>query len=185
MPWTPLSERWASLPLVLAGPVLRRVQPDLVTVWVAVKTHQQVTLLVLDAAGDTVLTGARETAQLGPGCHLVAVTARPATAQAPRLRPGVLYHYDLAFGGALRLRSPGVVAADYTRPGEPVSALGYGSDDALPSFSLPPADPAAWTSRSACRGSADRGRQCSTVSGRCRARGRQAGGRGQPRSSTR
>jgi len=43
---------------------------------------------------------------------------------------------------------------------------------------------AAWTSRSTCRGPADRG-SARPVSGRCHARGRQAGGRGQPRSRTR
>jgi hypothetical protein len=43
---------------------------------------------------------------------------------------------------------------------------------------------AAWTSRSRCRGPADRG-SARSVSGRCRARGRRAAGRGQPRSRTR
>jgi hypothetical protein len=142
MPWTPLSDRWASLPLVLAGPILRRVQPDLVTVWVVLKEYQAVTLLVLDTAGNTVLTGTRATSRLGVGCYVVAVTARPATEQAPRLQPGTLYRYNVVFGEFLQLRSSGVIADSYLRPGEPVSALGYGSEDALPSFSLPPADPA-------------------------------------------
>jgi hypothetical protein len=43
---------------------------------------------------------------------------------------------------------------------------------------------AAWTSRSTCRGSADRG-SARPVSGRCRARGRRATGLGQPPSGTR
>src|SRR5580700_6007128 len=43
---------------------------------------------------------------------------------------------------------------------------------------------AAWTSRSTCRGPAHRG-SARPVSGRCRARGRRAAGRGQPRSRTR
>jgi hypothetical protein len=42
---------------------------------------------------------------------------------------------------------------------------------------------AAWTSRSTCRGPADRG-SARPVSGRCRARCRRAAGRGQPRSRT-
>lgn len=43
---------------------------------------------------------------------------------------------------------------------------------------------AAWASRSTCRGPAGRG-SARPVSGRCRARGRRAAGRGQPRSRTR
>ena len=43
---------------------------------------------------------------------------------------------------------------------------------------------AAWTLRSTCRGPADRG-GARPVSGRWRARGRRAAGRGQPRSRTR
>ena len=35
MGWTPLRERINELPLVLAGPILRRTEPDSVTVWVA------------------------------------------------------------------------------------------------------------------------------------------------------
>ena len=35
MPWTPLAARFETLPLILAGPMPRRVAPRSVTVWVA------------------------------------------------------------------------------------------------------------------------------------------------------
>ncbi len=137
MPWTPLSDRWNQVPLILAGPILRRVEANLVTVWVAVKSHQEVTLLVFDESRTVLFTGTRETEQLGPGVHVVTVTARPPAGQP--LQPGRRYQYNLGFG-VQNLWTPGVVGANYNGQGK--SLLGYGADDALPSFSLPPADPA-------------------------------------------
>ena len=141
MPWTPLSERWASLPLVLAGPILRRVEKDLVTVWVVSKEPYVVNLLIFDAAGKVIMRGKRTTVSFGPGFHVATVTARPESAKATHLKPGVRYSYNVSWGDVLHLKTPGVFAADFTLPGQGKSLFGYGADDALPSFSLPPSDP--------------------------------------------
>ena len=141
MPWTPLSDRWNAVPHILAGPILRRVEANLVSVWVATKASYEIELLVFDDAGNVLFTGTRRNVHVGAGCFIVVVTARPPANQP--LRPGQTYRYNVALTEALHLKTPGVVAAGaYALPGEGMSRLGYGADDALPSFSLPPADPA-------------------------------------------
>ena len=79
--WMPLAERLERLPLVLAGPIPRRVEPDSVTIWVALRAPRRVTLRVYrrDAvSGDLAerLAGLRHTVRLGERLHMVAVTAR-------------------------------------------------------------------------------------------------------------
>src|SRR5258707_674272 len=69
MPWTPLAERFLNLPLILAGPMLRRSEPRAVSVWLALKEPRRVTLRIYarDAGGDLVqqLEGTRHTVRLG------------------------------------------------------------------------------------------------------------------------
>ncbi|MET9479621.1 hypothetical protein [Streptomyces sp. NPDC006638] len=153
---------FAALPLVLAGPVLRRVDSDSVTVWLALKEARKVTLDVFEGANgvrtpaDTVMSGTRVTTPLGPHLHLVAVTARARPAAPPdgegpvatsaRLRPGTLHRYALRFGAAgapgadvpadaQGLLTPGVIAAtaDAAR-----GALLYPGVADLPGFVTPP-----------------------------------------------
>src|SRR6266699_87010 len=80
MPWTPLAERFSALPLILAGPILRRTEPHAVTVWLALKESSMVTLRIYtqDIAGTLIeqFSGTRHTVRLGDHLHLVAVTAR-------------------------------------------------------------------------------------------------------------
>lgn len=113
MSWTPLSDRVQRLPLILAGPILRRTEPDAVTVWVALRKPCQVTLSVystefgngLVVVGGTedrspLLQGMRSTVALGSHLHIVAVTAQSVgreERQAGSLVPGQIYVYDLAF----------------------------------------------------------------------------------------
>ena len=139
MAWSSLSDRWSSLPTVIAGPILRRVEAASVTVWVVTRTRQSVALSVFDADGPAVLMGQRDTVALGPGCHVVAVTARPVEGSSG-LVPGHRYHYNMWFNTGSTLHTPGIIAPVYALAGQGQSVLGYGSDDALPSFSLPPAD---------------------------------------------
>src|SRR5215211_5872191 len=91
MPWTSLSATLDDKPHVLAGPLLRKVTPDSVTVWLALRQGARVTLKVAEAATERML-GSRHTVAIGTNLHLVAVTA---TGQA--LAPGAVYEYDLAF----------------------------------------------------------------------------------------
>lgn len=107
----------AQLPLVLAGPVLRRTTPQAVTVWLALGQACRLELRVLATAaagkhlGEVQLRGQASTVRLGPGLHVVAITARsseqsasPVPGRSPDcdsgsvgLVPGQLYAYDLAF----------------------------------------------------------------------------------------
>lgn len=106
MGWKPLRERLDNLPLVLAGPIVRRVDSRSVTVWVALKQSQRVILKVFDLDGQLILQGDRETVQLGINLHVVAVTAA-----VPRdlLVYGNSYLYDLEFAGGKGLGYPGVI----------------------------------------------------------------------------
>ncbi len=77
--WTPLAERFHKLPLILAGPILRRTEQHAVTVWLALKEPQMVTLRIYakDDTGNLLeqMSGTRRTIRLGDHLHLVAVTA--------------------------------------------------------------------------------------------------------------
>ncbi|MEU9337223.1 hypothetical protein AB0D49_29365 [Streptomyces sp. NPDC048290] len=147
-----------ALPLVLAGPVVRRVDHTGVTVWLALKAPRKVTLDVYEGAtGDLpatpALTGTRVTARTGEHLHIVAVTAKPPAGGT--LKAGTIHRYALRFGeditapttpvpgDAPGLFTPGVVAATGA---EARAALLYqstpGAPD-LPSFITPADRPAA------------------------------------------
>ncbi len=155
MSWTPLAERFSALPLILSGPILRRVEPGSVTVWLALKEPRRVTLRVYaDEAGVLVpqLEGTQHTMRLGDCLHMVAVTARVGTASDSVLQWGGLYYYDLFFQaddasvapdmpvheGAAHLDTAGILNVDPAQASacQRLVYPGY----ALPSFVLPPAD---------------------------------------------
>ena len=154
MSWTPLAQRFTALPLILAGPLLRRVEPQSVTVWLALKESRRVTLRVYarNDAGDLVLQceGTRRTIRLGNNLHIVAVTAN-AGMDTP-LRWGGLYYYDMFFqaddhAGTLdtpvpesgaHLDTPGILNIDPSQA-DPLHRLVYPGHP-LPSFVLPPED---------------------------------------------
>src|SRR5439155_24301829 len=99
MSWTPLAERFTALPLILSGPLLRRVEPQSVTVWLPLKEPRPVTLRVYarNDAGGLVLQceGTHPTIRLGNNPHIFAVTAR---ASAATLLPwGGAYYSDPVF----------------------------------------------------------------------------------------
>ncbi len=148
MSWKPVSEGYGSLslrdrlkhlPLILAGPILRRTESHAVTVWVALQAPHEVTLKVYatDANGSTIqgllLEGTHSTVALGQHLHIVAVTAKPISHY--QLEPGQIYAYDLNFGThehnlSQALNSPilfSQVTVSYFR-------------HQLPTFAMPPAD---------------------------------------------
>jgi hypothetical protein len=154
MSWIPLAERFSALPLILAGPLLRRVEPQSVTVWLALKEACTVTLRVY-AREDTggfvqQCEGTHHTIRLGNHLHLVAVTAH--TSGDALLHWGGLYYYDLFFhvddrSGSLdapvpetapHLDSPGILNIDPSQA-DPLHRLVYPGHP-LPSFVLPPED---------------------------------------------
>lgn len=126
------------LPLILAGPVLRRTEADAVTVWLALKEPRQVTLRVYLTEREQVyveqwlLEGTRTTIHLGQHLHLVAVTAKPIDGS--RLEPGKIYAYDLSFDG---IDSP-LYQALHSK-NFPSVTISYFNHN-LPTFALPPDD---------------------------------------------
>lgn len=129
MGWTRLRERINQLPLVLAGPILRRVEPNSVTVWVTLKESRTVTLAIFDINKKVLLTGRRKTTQLGRNLHVVAVTAKSPNAA---LLYGENYLYNLAFNPGETLNKPGVISLSGS-----IEAITYPQYD-LPSFALGP-----------------------------------------------
>ena len=71
------------LPLVIAGPILRHVQTNEVTVWLALKQPETVVLRVLETSengsrlGRTILACRHRTVALGENLHVLAITAMP------------------------------------------------------------------------------------------------------------
>ncbi|MBV6621556.1 MAG: hypothetical protein KI793_01150 [Rivularia sp. (in: Bacteria)] len=131
MGWTPLRERIDKLPLVLAGPILRRTEPDSVTVWVALKASRHVTLTIFDKNHNFLFESTRTTARIGINLHVVAVTAKSTQ---NILTNDEVYLYDLHFGNGELLSSPGILTTSGSL--EDITYPQY----KLPSFSLPAKD---------------------------------------------
>ncbi|MFB2934775.1 PhoD-like phosphatase [Aerosakkonemataceae cyanobacterium BLCC-F154] len=140
MSWTPLCDRIDRLPLILAGPILRRTEPNAVTVWVALKEPRNVTLKVYSTAngkGEVIdrllLVGRSYTMPLGQFLHVVAVTAKSSVVAENQLQPGEIYAYDLEFGNT------NLVEALNFESGFPEVTISYFSHQ-LPTFAMPPND---------------------------------------------
>lgn len=142
-----LASRLASLPPLLAGPVLRQVTENAVTVWVVLKRSYNVKLDVLGSDSDTatpIISGSIQTTALGTNLHVAAVTARSA-GLLDKLAEGNVYFYNLTFtvGGGSPVQLKFSQALTPEGPGQtPVhvqSVFGCGSYS-LPSFVLPPKD---------------------------------------------
>lgn len=126
---TNLTSRIAAVPLILCGPILRRVSATSVTVWVALKRRSDVTLTIYDADTPRFASTPATPSKIGEHLYVVAVTAT-----APKekvLVRGTIYGYDLSFdiGG---LGATGV----YSQTGG-LSALSYATYT-RPTFVIPP-----------------------------------------------
>ncbi|MBF2065114.1 MAG: hypothetical protein IGS39_11935 [Calothrix sp. C42_A2020_038] len=131
MGWIPLRERLDTLPLVLAGPILRRTDNYSVTVWVALKQSRTVTLVILDTDKNALITARKKTIQVGANLHIVVITAQ---SDHPVLNDGENYLYNLAFNSAETLNTPGILNSEGS-----ILDIAYPEFD-LPSFALPPSD---------------------------------------------
>lgn len=145
------------MPLILAGPILRRTERKAVTVWLALKAPRQVELKVYSTEGGTgeivdrpLLQGTGSTVQLGKYLHVVAVTAIPIDSNC--LTSGQIYAYDIEFADSRESRS-GIPGLENERenlisclwPATPdLSPLGAQTisyfDHQLPTFALSPDD---------------------------------------------
>ncbi len=155
---------------ILAGPILRRVERDLVTVWLALSSPATVEVELFRGQGPRSALGPPvdrrppttptdlTTVRVGEHLHVVASIWEPA--QAVGLDPGELYSYDLlitpANGSPARLGDLGLLS-DHADPPAWL-ALGY-QDGWLPSFATVPADLADLRIvQGSCRGSTETGR---------------------------
>ncbi len=136
-----LVNRLGNLPLILAGPILRRVTDKSVTVWVAVRDSAEVTLEIYsgdpDARVKIVTSPPRPTIAIGRSLHILAITVQV------NLTPGVVYTYDMFFDIPVhvsQLQLSGSVPRQMSavRPTDVPNPLSYPPFN-LPSFSLPPA----------------------------------------------
>ncbi len=139
MVWIPLRERLHQLPLVLAGPILRRTEPASVTVWLALRRSCDVKLQIYathqaDAKLAAIqLQGQRSTVAVGQHLHIVAVTASVGQA----LQPGQIYAYDLIF--EIPNREPQRLRQALNTDQAPLVPISY-FEHGLPTFLLPPTD---------------------------------------------
>jgi hypothetical protein len=147
------------LPLLLAGPVLRRVEPGLVSVWLAFSQPSRAILKVWEGRAETgradpfVTSVETPTLRVGAKLHVVQVTAQlaalapqPAGMAGASFEPDSLYSYDLEIRkladppgaepqtlATLHLLEEGVV------DGVPRLPLGF-EPGLLPGFAPPPSD---------------------------------------------
>ena len=136
-----LSNRLNQLPLILAGPMLRRTESQAVTVWLALQQASIVNLQVYatengqgEIISNLILAGSRQTVELGKYLHIVAVTAKPINHH--QLLPGQVYAYDLNFSCAPLQSLNSALGFEANSEQNSISYFPH----QLPTFALPPAD---------------------------------------------
>ena len=143
-----MTDRFATLPLILAGPTLQRTEPTSVAVWVVLQQPRQVTLRIYDTSqqgrqvGQLRMQGTRSTIALGQALHGVVVTATGETGEL--LQWGEVYAYDLEFQDISTDSAPQSNSAltlnqalcSVTFPDVTISYF----EHQLPTFALPPED---------------------------------------------
>ncbi len=141
------------LPLLLAGPILRRIEARSVTVWVALKQSCQVNLQIFETQqagerlGQCVFRGERETIALGQYLHVVAVTAyslNPEQGINAALESDRLYAYDLHFVAqdctyslSTALSRPSHASHPASKAAADTQSISYFAHQ-KPTFALPP-----------------------------------------------
>lgn len=142
-PWlNPLSSRLSNLPMVIAGPILRRVDANSVSVMIVTREIGSVTLniyansaVVSTNPTPLMTSGLVNPSALGTSLFVYFLTATGAT-----LSQGLIYKYNIKFGtGNVDLNSPGILNALNSSTGG-LSMLLYSSGPSHPSFSLPPSN---------------------------------------------
>ena len=133
-------DKW---PLILCGPMLRRVEPTSVSVFVALKHPRKVKLSVFPPGTSTTVRGDREamTHEIGRYLHACLVTVK--FEDSKKLEPGKNYRYDITLtptGTPDELdKDPSVKTLGSSKMLEGDRPLGYQKDE-LPTFALPPND---------------------------------------------
>lgn len=143
---------WDTLPLILAGPILRRTETGRVAVFFVLRKAATISLRVWKADADAdappILEGREPTVALGARLHVAVVTATPRI-EAPLadellLADGATYVYDAAFAVTGPPTEAYASFNDVGVFGPADAAPGLGYPDAtdrrktLPSFTMPP-----------------------------------------------
>ncbi len=136
-----------NLPLILAGPLIRRVEPTSASVWVALSKPSQVELglwsgpVVATSAtgffgnGSAEHTASANTIRIGEKLHLALVTI---DLSSNPLAHGHIYSYNLVFSGSGSQKDLNSLQLLKDKTSEPKHlALGY-QPSQLPSFATPP-----------------------------------------------
>lgn len=127
------------LPLIIAGPIVRRIEPEAASVFVALRAPRVIELTVHHPGrSGFVRAGVRATVPLGPHLHVAVVTADVGEA----LRPDATYEYDLGFtdrDGVRRWLGDDGVLVPRVAAASLVDRLIYRAGD-RPRFTVPPAD---------------------------------------------
>jgi hypothetical protein len=129
MAWSSLNNRLTSLPLLIAGPIVRRVEASNVSVWFVLKEDRNVTLKIYDQStgGTLVLTGNRSSGvKIGDHVFVYCVTA---SSSGFSLSSATNYYYDIDFESGNTLSGLISGGLDLTFDGSN-----------RPSFALPPDD---------------------------------------------
>lgn len=135
MPFTSVSTRISTMPLVLVGPILRKITGSSVSVFVVTKESKNVELSVYKADNTPITTATAQTKALGAHVHVLVLTASPPSGS---LVPNRVYQYNLKFDGVPMIQPNGtltdgvLVNAHYQLP----EGITYG-DHIYPSFLLP------------------------------------------------
>jgi hypothetical protein len=141
---------------ILAGPILRRVEHDLVSVWIALTVPAEIQLEIYNGVGESGNVGPaipkkppadkrdHLTLAAGKGLHVAVAVWEPASVEG--LQWGGLYSYDVKVtpngGGTVGLKDLGLLSDTTIHAHDtdhPHLALGY-QQNWLPSFALPPAN---------------------------------------------
>lgn len=126
--WT--SERILAnnVPLILSGPILRKVTSTSVSVWVALKKPSKIVLSIKEGGSERFKSTSTSTRKIGDNLHVALVTAKSGGKD---LASGKIYEYDLTFDGA------SLSAANIFSEKDGIASLCYG-EHKLPSFVLAP-----------------------------------------------
>ncbi len=134
MTFRDFSSRISQLPLILVGPIVRRVTPRSASIWLI--TSRSVECTVEASQSGRSVTGTRASIAIARHLHLCLVTVTDISSLAAT--NGLVY-YDVVLRTedtvVHRLNSPGVLAAH----GASLPTLGY-NGSTLPSFLVPPSD---------------------------------------------
>src|SRR4051794_17679545 len=121
------------LPLLLAGPILRRVESSRACVWLALSESAQVTLTIWEGRVDSgqpdpFMAGQAQTVRVGDKLHIAVITA---ASTSKTLQSDSLYSYDVKIEAASGIHT--LATLKMLEKGPAQEPLGY-EPGKLPSF---------------------------------------------------